>query len=199
MLWFDGQDLTRKPLEERRALLERIVTPSDKLQLTLSVDGRGKQLFDAAKQLGFEGVVAKRLGSTYVQARRSKDWRKVKAVNRIDCVILGWTPGEGSRSSGFGALLLGAYNNDELVWIGQVGTGFTEAVITDLRSRLDQIETKSPPVNAKDLPKDARWVEPDLVCEVEYLEITSAGKLRAPSFKGLRPDKLPVDAQLDPT
>jgi bifunctional non-homologous end joining protein LigD len=199
LLWFDGQDWSQQPLEERRDKLERIVTSSDALRTTIYVDGDGRRLFEAAKQLGFEGVVAKKLGTVYQSGRRSKDWRKIKAVNRMDCVIIGWTPGEGSRSAGFGALILGAYRGDELVWLGQVGTGFTEHTIDDLLTRLRPIETSQRPSDEPDLRalKGAHWVLPELVCEVEYLQITQQSKLRAPSYKGLRPDKLPSDCRLD--
>ena len=143
---------------------------------------------------------AKRLGSPYLPGRRSKDWRKIKAVNRQDCVVLGWTPGTGSRGATFGALLLGAYEGEELRWIGQVGTGFDDATLTALMKSLTAIEVDAPAVADPALrkTKGARWVRPELVAEVEYLEITSAGKLRAPSFKGLRPDKTPEECLLEP-
>ncbi|MGH2829687.1 MAG: non-homologous end-joining DNA ligase [Actinomycetota bacterium] len=198
-LWLDGADLTREPLQMRREILERIVTPSDALQPTIFVDGAGTALFASAKKLGFEGVVAKRLGSTYQPGRRSRDWRKIKATNRIDCVILGWTPGEGSRAHGFGSLLLGAYRGDEPVWIGQVGTGFTEAAIDKHMTTLKELEVPEsafPDPKLKAI-KGARFVRPELVCEVEYLQITADSKLRAPSFKGLRPDKAPEDCRLE--
>ncbi|MGH2663348.1 MAG: non-homologous end-joining DNA ligase [Actinomycetota bacterium] len=200
LLWFDGRDLTGEPLEERRRLLEEIVTETDRLRLTVVVEERGTDLFGQAKKLGLEGMIAKRLASQYVPGRRTKDWRKIKAVNRQDCLILGWTPGTRSRSSTFGALLVGAYRDGELIWIGQVGTGFTEAILADLLRRLKELERKNPPVDDPGLRalKGARWVEPELVCEVEYLEMTRVGKLRAPAFKGIRPDKAPADAVLEP-
>jgi bifunctional non-homologous end joining protein LigD len=162
--------------------------------------GDGRRFFAKAKELGFEGVVAKKLGSKYVSGRRTKDWRKIKAVNRQDCVVLGWTRGGGSRAETFGSLLVGAYSDGELIWIGQVGTGFTEPVLDDLMQRLKELEAKKPPITDPALlaVKGARWVRPELVCEVEYLQMTKAGKLRAPSFKGLRPDKVPADCLLEP-
>lgn len=199
LLWFDGRDLTREPLEERRRQLEEIVTVTGPTNLTVYTDGRGKQFFAKAKELGFEGVVAKKLGSQYIAGRRTKDWRKIKAVNRQDCVVLGWTRGGGSRNETFGSLLVGAYRDGELIWIGQVGTGFTESVLSDLMRGLGELETKKPPIAdpALSAVKGARWVRPELVCDVEYLQITKAGKLRAPSFKGLRPDKTPADCILE--
>ena len=200
LLWLDGRDLTGEPIEERRRVLEEVVTPVGPMLLTAIVDGDGLQLFEQARKHGFEGILAKKLGTRYVSGRRSRDWRKIKAVNTQDCVILGWTPGTGSRSRTFGALLIGAYRGDELRWIGQVGTGFTETVLDDLLDRLHAIETDAPPTDEAALAavKGARWVRPEVVCEVEYLEMTKAGKLRAPSFKGLRTDKLPADCLLEP-
>ncbi|MGH2682485.1 MAG: non-homologous end-joining DNA ligase [Actinomycetota bacterium] len=199
LLWFDGRDLTGEPLESRRELLEEIVTPDETMRLTTFVDGEGKRFFESARQLGFEGVLGKKLGSVYQPGRRSRDWRKIKALNRQSCVVLGWTPGTGSRSRTFGALLVGAHRGKDLVWIGQVGTGFTEPMLADLLERLVELETPEPPIDDPDLRKlkGARWVRPELVCEVEYLAMTSAGKLRAPSYKGLRPDKVPEDCLLE--
>src|ERR687891_2418555 len=129
-----------------------------------------------------------------------KDWRKIKATNQQDCLVLGWTPGTGSRGATFGALLLGAYRDGELIWIGQVGTGFTDGILRDLLKRLSDLEQSEPPIRDPELAavKGARWARPELVCEVEYLEMTRVGKLRAPSFKGLRPDKAPADCVLEP-
>ena len=199
LLFLDGRDLTAEPLEERRRLLEEIVTESGPTRLTYHVDGKGTPLFDATREQGFEGVIAKRLGSRYQPGKRSKDWRKIKALNEQDCVILGMTAGTGSRSSRFGALLLGAYRDGELIWIGQVGTGFTDAVLEDLREQLEPLTIPKPPVEDPGLRKlkGATWVKPELVCEVEYLQMTKVGKLRAPSFKGLRPDKAPQDCVLE--
>jgi bifunctional non-homologous end joining protein LigD len=201
LLWYDGRDLTREPLETRRALLEDIATETDLLRLTLIVDGEGRAFYESAKQLRFEGVVAKRLGSRYEPGRRTKDWRKIKALNHQDCVILGWTPGSGSRTSTFGALLVGAYRkrDGDLIWIGQVGTGFTDAFLADLMGQLKGLRSDEPPIEDPELRKlkGATWVRPELVCEVEFLEMTEGGKLRAPSFKGLRPDKLPADCVIE--
>ena len=125
LLWLDGHDLTGLALEERRELLETIVEQDHRLQVVTHVEGGGKAFAEVARELGLEGVVAKRTGSKYQPGRRSPDWRKIKLTNTQDCVILGWTPGQGGRSGTFGALLVGAYDDGELIWIGQVGTGFT--------------------------------------------------------------------------
>lgn len=198
VLWLDGADLTKRPLEDRRQILEEIVTETGPVKITYYVDGEGLKFFEAAKGLGIEGIIAKKLGSTYLPGRRSKEWRKIKILNSQDCVVLGWTSGAGSRSRTFGALLLGAYRGSDLIWIGQVGTGFTDAGLAELTGRLEELETDAPPIDDAALAKTkgARWVEPSLVCEVSYLEMTKAGKLRAPSFKRLREDKAPAECVL---
>jgi bifunctional non-homologous end joining protein LigD len=201
VLYLDGEEIIGLPLEERRERLERIVVADSpaRMQLTYAVDGDGVSFTASAKALGFEGVVAKRLGSAYHPGRRTGDWRKIKILNRQDCVVIGWTPGEGRRTDVFGALLLGAYDDGRLRWIGQVGTGFTDRMLTDLMGQLRPLQRNDPPIPDPELRKvkGAVFVEPQLVCEVEYLEMTSAGKLRAPSYKGLRLDKAAEDCILE--
>jgi bifunctional non-homologous end joining protein LigD len=201
LLYLDGEELIGEPLEERRARLEEIVVTDSpaRMQLTFFTDGDGVAFTEGAKKLGMEGVVAKRLGSKYHPGRRTSEWRKIKLLNTQDCVIIGWTPGEGRRTDVFGALLLGAYDDGELRWIGQVGTGFTDRMLDDLMARLKSLQREAPAVDDPELRKVKRasFVEPQLVCEVEFLQMTGAGKLRAPSYKGLRPDKAPEDCILE--
>jgi bifunctional non-homologous end joining protein LigD len=199
ILWLDGKDVTKLPLERRHELLEPLVVPGHRVLTTFHVDGEGKPLAAAARENGFEGVVAKKLGSIYRPGRRTGDWRKIKLLNRQDCVILGWTPGTGGRTRTFGALLVGAYDDGDLRWIGQVGTGFTDRMLADLMDRLEPLQRKDPPIDDPELRKvkGARFVEPALVCEVEFLEITGSNKLRAPSYKGLRTDKSPDECVLE--
>lgn len=201
LLWLDGQDLTGRPLHERRRLLQEVVSEGRGLQLIYWVEEEGRRFFEVARQHGLEGVIAKRAESRYLPGRRSDDWRKIKALRTQDCVILGATPGQGARRDAFGALLLAAHRDGRLVWVGQVGTGFTEATLRDLSARLQELEVEDPPIPDPELRrlKGVRWVRPALVCEVEYLQMTEGGrKLRAPSFKGLRTDKLPEDCVLEP-
>jgi bifunctional non-homologous end joining protein LigD len=199
VLWLDGEDLTALPLTERREHLREIVTETGPVSIPYSSDGEGCAFFEAVKGLGLEGMIAKRLASPYQPGKRGKDWRKVKALRTQDCVILGWTPGSGSRSEAFGALLVGAQLDGKTVWIGQVGTGFTGQLLAQIQRRLDELEIPSLAIDDRDLGgvRGAHWVRPELVCEVEYLEMTKGGRLRAPSFKGLRPDKLPEDCVLE--
>lgn len=199
LLWLDGRSLLAEPVEERRRLLEGVATETGRLRLTLHRDGQGKSMFAAVKAMGLEGMIAKRLGSPYLPGQRSRDWRKVKALKRTSCVVLGWTCGSGSRSTTFGSLLVGAHEDGRLVWLGQVGTGFTEPVLKDLLAKLVQLETGEPAAGDPALAalKGGRWVRPELVCDVEYLQLTAGRKLRAPSFKGLRPDKSPADCTVE--
>jgi DNA ligase D-like protein (predicted ligase)/DNA ligase D-like protein (predicted polymerase)/DNA ligase D-like protein (predicted 3'-phosphoesterase) len=200
ILWLDGEELTGAPLEERREALESIAERDDRLQVVTHVRGEGKAFVEAARKLRLEGVVAKKMGSRYQPGRRTADWRKIKLTNTQDCVILGWTRGEGGRGQTFGALLVGAIVDGVLKWIGQVGTGFTQKMQETLMEQLKPLERKTPPIDDRELKavKGATWVEPKLVCEVEYLELTkSTTKMRAPSFKGLRPDKAPDEAVLE--
>ncbi len=201
VLWLDGKDLTKLPLTERRARLEEIVVPGKGIDVTLVVPEHGLALWESAKQRGLEGMIAKRAASRYQPGRRSPDWKKIKVLNRDDFVILGWTPGQGGRGSSFGALLLGAYVDGALRWVGQVGTGFTDRTLVDLMAKLTALESDRPAVeDDPDLARvaGARWVRPELVASVEYLQVTDGGrKLRAPSFKGLRDDVLPEDCALE--
>jgi bifunctional non-homologous end joining protein LigD len=201
LLWLDGRDTTGLPLEQRRELLELITEQDHRLQVTAHIAGQGKALAEQARSLGLEGVMAKRLGSTYMPGRRGPDWRKIKLMNTQSCVILGWTAGKGGRAGSFGALLVGAIVDGELRWVGQVGSGFTDRMLADLMAKLEPLVRSEPPIDDPKLGavKDATFVEPELVCEVRFLEMTkSTKKMRAPSFRGLRPDVPPEDCVLEP-
>jgi bifunctional non-homologous end joining protein LigD len=201
ILWLDGEDLTKVPLTERRERLQGVVLEDNGIRLVYWAPDEGVRFYKAAKELGLEGVIAKRAAGRYQPGKRSEDWRKIKILKIQDCVILGWTPGQRGRSEAFGALLVGAYVDRKLRWIGQVGTGFTDHMLHDLMGRLKDLEADRPPIDDPELRKvkGARWVRPELVCAVEYLQMTGTGKLRAPSFKGLRTDKLPEDCILEPS
>jgi bifunctional non-homologous end joining protein LigD len=200
LLWLDGRDTTGLSLQERRELLELVVEQDHRLQVVTHLVGEGTAFTETARTLGLEGVVAKRLGSKYVPGKRTADWRKIKLRNTQDCVILGWTPGQGGRKGSFGALLVGALDGDTWRWIGQVGSGFTERALDRVMDQLSGLVRETPPIDDPGLLalKGATFVEPEVVCEVEYLEITkSTKKMRAPVFKGLRPDKLPDECVLE--
>jgi bifunctional non-homologous end joining protein LigD len=200
LLWLDGHDTTGLKLEERRELLELIAEQDERLQVVTHTEGEGVAFKVVAETLGLEGVMAKRLGSTYLPGKRTDAWRKIKLRNTQDCVVVGWTPGQGGRSGTFGALLVAALDGGIWRWVGQVGSGFTEQTLDRLREALEPLVRDTPPIDDPELAavKGATFVEPELVCEVEYLEITKGtGKMRAPSFKGLRPDKTPDECVLE--
>jgi bifunctional non-homologous end joining protein LigD len=195
LLFLDGQPLLDLPLAERRARLEEVLVETGDVRLSQVVEGAGTDFFEHAKGLGLEGIVAKRAASPYRPGARSPDWRKIKALCLQDCVIVGWTPGKGGRAATLGSLLLAVYDGGRLRYAGNVGTGFTQAFLADLLSRLAEREVDRPQFEGAPRVRGARFVRPELVCEVEYLRWTEDGKLRASSFKGLRPDKPPSDAR----
>ena len=194
VLEIDGVAVVDLPLLERRERLEALI---DQRQKTVQVSGffdDGEALYEAALEQGLEGVMAKRRGSRYAEGKRTRDWLKRKTHGRQEFVICGWTKGQGRRSGSFGALVLGAYREQELVWVGNCGTGFTERDIDELLAKLEPLRTDTPtfeeiPKMAKVRKGDVIWVQPKLVCEVEFAEWTHDGHLRAPSFQGLRDDK----------
>jgi bifunctional non-homologous end joining protein LigD len=193
LLWLDGEPLLDLPLVERRARLAEVLVETRDVRLSQVVHGRGVDFFEQARGLGLEGVVAKRAASPYRPGIRSHDWRKIKALRRQDCVIVGWTPGQGQRGPTLGSLLLAVSDGGRLRYAGNVGTGFTQAFLEDLLPSLVEREVAEPRFEGAPRLRGARFVRPELVCEVEYLKWTDDGKLRAASFKGLRPDKPPGD------
>jgi bifunctional non-homologous end joining protein LigD len=198
LLWLDGQSLLDLPLVERRARLVEVLVETRDIRLSQVVEGAGKAFFDQVKALQLEGIVAKRAGSPYRPGTRSHDWRKIKALCLQDCVIVGWTPGKGGRAATLGSLLLAVYDGGRLRYAGNVGTGFTHAFLADLLARLEELQVDKPQFEGFEgtlRPRGARFVRPELVCEVEYLKWTQDDKLRASSFKGLRPDKPITDAR----
>jgi bifunctional non-homologous end joining protein LigD len=198
LLWLDGQPLLELPLHERRARLEEVLVETRDVRLSQVVEGAGTAFFEQVKALQLEGIVAKRADSCYRPGTRSHDWRKIKALCLQDCVIVGWTPGKGGRAATLGSLLLAVYDDGRLRYAGNVGTGFTHAFLADLLDRLQELQVPKPMFEGFEgtpRPRGARFVRPELVCEVEYLRWTEDSKLRASSFKGLRPDKPPTDAR----
>jgi bifunctional non-homologous end joining protein LigD len=198
LLYLDGHSTMRLSYEERRELLEQLELEGPAWRTPAYHRGEGQALLDATAQLGVEGVVAKRLDCPYEPGRRSSAWIKVKNVGLQDVVIGGWTPGEGGRSSSLGALAVGVMEDDRLVYAGKVGTGFTDSTLKLLQRELAPLERDDSPFHGRQPPKGTRFEEPRLVASVEFREWTKSGTLRAPSFKGLRPDKDPAEAVREP-
>ncbi|GAB4322000.1 MAG: DNA ligase D [Dehalococcoidia bacterium] len=198
VLYLDGYDLSRVPLRDRKELLARVVLPSGNVAPVEYVTGDGVEAYRAAIDLGFEGLVAKRLDSAYQKGRRSPAWRKIKSRTTGDFVVGGYSRGEGSRAASFGGLLLGDYDPEgNLTYCGRVGSGFTDAALRDVLARLEPLRVEGSPF-AGDVPDAQRvtFVRPELVVEVEYAERTSAGLLRAPVFLRVRQDKAPDDLRV---
>lgn len=198
LLYLDGRRICDLPIEERKELLDDLVVPAENVQVSPHLIGEGIALAEAAAAKNLEGIVAKRLGSTYRPGKRAKEWIKIKVVHEADLVIGGWTRGEGSRSNSFGALLVGAHTDDGLLFLGAVGTGFSEKTIDALVPQLKELASDECPF--VDDPtgtggrfgkpiKNPSWLRPELVAKVEFRELTAGHRLRAPSFKGLHPDK----------
>ncbi|MDQ4047254.1 MAG: non-homologous end-joining DNA ligase, partial [Actinomycetota bacterium] len=192
----DGEDLRRRTLEERRARLQGFYRPSDcPVLLSETLDERLELILESARELGLEGVMAKRTDSRYVSGQRSRLWIKLKIEQTQEVVVGGWRPGKGERSDTVGALLLGIPDGGKLRYVGRVGTGFSTRELTELRQRMNGLSRKTSPfdqVPALDAA-GARWVNPDLVGEVAFGEWTGSGKLRHPVWRGWRLDKKPED------
>jgi bifunctional non-homologous end joining protein LigD len=190
LLEFDGHDLTSLPLRQRKAALRRAFDFHGPLRYTPHRNERGEELFREACAKGWEGLIAKRAASPYVHGR-SGDWLKLKCSFEQELVIGGFTPPRGSRER-FGALLVGYYEDGELRFAGKVGTGFSAATLRQLGDRLEALEVPASPFRrGGGQPRDARWVEPELVGQFAFGEWTRDGKLRHGRYLGLREDKRP--------
>lgn len=191
LLRLDGKDLRLVPLRTRKSLLRRALRFGGPLRFTTHRNEGGQQLLDDACRRGWEGLIAKVADGRYV-TRRSTDWLKLKCSKGQEFVIGGFTEPAGSRK-GFGALLIGYYEDGRLRYAGKVGTGYDQATLLDLRHRLDELATPRSPFSEPVREKGAHWVAPELVAEIGFTEWTQDGKLRHPRFLGLREDKKPRD------
>jgi bifunctional non-homologous end joining protein LigD len=206
MLWLEGISLMNVPLRERRKLLEAIAPKSGMVRLSENFDISGEEFFALADKMGLEGIVAKKATSLYVPDVRSKEWLKIKTEKHQEVVIAGYTKNE-NTSRKISALLLGIYDQDELVFIGPVGTGFTTKMQDDILQRLKPLETKKCPFREipeynkpsrfrpNPPPAEVTWVKPRLVAEISYRSVSSDGSLRHPSFRGIRDDKSPDEVR----
>lgn len=187
LLHWEGFNLTALPLRTRKSLLRKALRFEDPIRFTPHRNGDGVSYLKEACTKGWEGLIAKDARSEYEHSR-SKQWLKFKCVNRQEFVIGGFTDPEGHRR-GFGSLLIGYYEDSELRYAGRVGTGYDDALLESLRSRLGGLERKTPAFR-DDVPGEGvHWVTPKLVCEVAFTEWTEAHRLRHPRFIGLRDDK----------
>ena len=204
LLHLDGHDLCGLPLRDRRRLLDQVLEPGPRWRISPLHDD-GPALLEAATDRGLEGLVAKRLDSTYEVGKRTRTWIKVKVRLRQEMVIGGWLPGEGNRTGRLGALLVGYHDapgdGGPLRFAGRVGTGFKDAELTRLGGRLAELATDEcpfvPPPPRAEILRGPRWVRPELVAELEFGEWTHDDRLRHPSYLGLRDDKAAKDVTRD--
>ena len=192
LLWLDGELLTDLPYTERRGALEALGSGRTRWQMPPASTEHGDAALATSRELGLEGIVAKRLDSRYESGRRSSSWRKIKHDLRQEFVIGGWSPGEGWRSGGIGALLLGYYETDgTLHYAGKVGTGFSERELERLDALLAPIE-HGPRARSRGRVSRATHISSNrrFVAEVRFTEWTDAGRIRQPAYLGLRDDKV---------
>ena len=194
LLHLDGVDLTPLPYVERREALQRLAITGDPVDTPPYWTGdAGPALLDAAQELGLEGVIAKQLASAYQPGRRSPVWIKVPLTNTAEVVVAGYKAGGRQRSTAIGSLLIGMYDaSDRLVYVGQVSTGFSAEDLRDLQGRLTNLREPGSPFGGpvpRQHARQAQWVRPVLVADVTFRSWTPDGRLRQPSWKGLRPDR----------
>jgi bifunctional non-homologous end joining protein LigD len=189
VLYAAGHDLRSLPLRRRRAVLAKLLPVSKTVRLSESIEKSGRAYFRAAQKLGLEGILAKDLSSPYRSGERTRDWLKVKTQKRQEAVICGFTRPRASRRH-FGALVLGAHEKGELIWVGNVGAGFSAGSLKDIHEKLTPLVTaRSPFAKEPQINMPVTWVAPRLVCEVKFSEWTHEGLMRQPVFLGLRQDK----------
>jgi DNA ligase D-like protein (predicted ligase)/DNA ligase D-like protein (predicted polymerase)/DNA ligase D-like protein (predicted 3'-phosphoesterase) len=187
-LYLDGRAIVNEPLIRRREWLTDAIKRSNSYRLSELVEG-GADFFAAVKELGLEGVMAKQRHGTYLPGKRSESWLKIKTRQTLECAIIGYTRGQGDREASFGALHLAQATGQQLKYLGKVGTGFDEQLFKSISVELEKLTAIKRPVKEKPLD-DARsiWVEPKLICEVQFASLTDDGMLREPVFVRLRPD-----------
>ena len=196
-LYVDGRPIVNEPLMRRRAWLVDSVKPQQTYRVSEAIDD-GIGLFEAASRMGLEGIIAKERNSIYQPGKRTPHWLKIKTQRTTHCVIFGYTKGKGERGGRFGALHLGQFKDEKLVYVGKVGTGFNEKTSKAIMAELEKLEEIPRPVKEKPLDDSVSvWVKPELVCEVQYSSRVSTSHLREPVFIRLRPDLSAEDAVSD--
>ncbi|MBY3211898.1 non-homologous end-joining DNA ligase [Rhizobium laguerreae] len=185
LLYFDGHDLTRMDLSERRHILEDLMEgAAGAIRLSEEIDADGDQLLASACEHGLEGIIAKRRNAPY-RSGRTGDWLKIKCVQSDSFFVVGYEKSTAARGQ-IGSLLLGARKGDDLVYVGSVGTGFKERDVLQLRNIMDKITLKTPPLPYTGSRKNVVWLQPTLIAEIEYRAWTGDGTLRHAWYKGLR-------------
>lgn len=192
IIYFDKYDLTNLELIDRKKLLEQVIGQTEIIKLTEYIIKSGIKYYNEACKLGWEGIIAKNIHSSY-ESKRSRNWLKFKCLMQQEFVIGGYTEPEGRRP-GFGALLLGYYKNNDLIYVGKVGTGFDDHTLYEISRKLSSIEQKKSSFKEVNIPtRGIHWVKPNLVAEIKFSQWTSYDKLRHARFMGLREDKNPKE------
>lgn len=192
----DGESLIEKPLLERKKILRETVGEGKFIVHSVFVDEIGEMYYEAALQKGVEGIMAKKKLSRYEPGKRSSSWLKIKPLKSCDCVIFGYTGGDGSREKTFGALILGLYDGADPVYVGKVGTGFSENDLDSLLKIFNDLKGGEKHLAGVDTNEKITWLRPELVCEVGYQMVTADVRLRIPTFRGLRIDKIPEECTM---
>ncbi len=202
LLFADGRPLVDQPYRQRRAELDELALNGPYWQTPPAFTGvPGADVRAVSRQHGLEGIMAKRLASRYAAGKRSAAWRKIKNVHHQEFVVGGWKPGEGNRSEMIGSLIVGVQGESGLTYAGHVGTGFSQQALLMLTQRLAPLRRATSPFGST-IPAEhgrgAVWAEPEVVIEAEFALWTTAGRLRAASYRGLRDDKDPADVVREP-
>ncbi|MGI8734853.1 MAG: non-homologous end-joining DNA ligase [Pyrinomonadaceae bacterium] len=196
VIYLDGFDLTACQLTERKAMLEEILKPAKNVRYSDHIIGEGEKLYEAIAKVPLEGIIAKRLDSTYVQ-RRTPDWLKIKTTLESEVVVGGYTEPRNSRSY-FGALVVGLYSEGKLHYVAHTGGGFNQKTLEQVYKLMQPLKTKeSPFVDPPKTNEPVQWIKPKLVAQVKFSEWTADRRLRHPIFLGLREDKKPQECTFE--
>ena len=193
----NGQPLIDMPLIERKRILRETLHEGKHVVLSVFVEGDGEFYYQEALKKGVEGVMGKKKDSRYTLGVRSENWLKIKKLLSADCVIFGYTAGQGKRKAGFGALILGLYDKNKPVYVGKVGTGFSETTMDQLMETFQKLKSPEPTIEGVDVAEEVTWLRPELVSEIVYQIVTKDGRLRMPRFRSLRTDKTPFECTVE--
>jgi bifunctional non-homologous end joining protein LigD len=199
ILYLDGKDLQRLPFLERRKILSDTIEENSRIRISDFIEEIGKEIFDKTKSMGLEGIVAKHKSSKYLQGIRSRDWLKIKNIKTQDCIIIGYTKGEGNRENYFGSLLLAAYDSkSKLRFVGHTGSGFDFDQLEKVYERLQKMKVEKCQISYVPYTnRDPVWINPELVAEIKFSNWTGEKIMRAPIFLKFREDKIPKDCIIE--
>lgn len=198
ILYLDGKNLQNLEFLQRRSILSKVISKNNKILISEFFEENGKEVFDSVKAMNLEGIVSKCKSSRYIQGTRSREWLKIKTIKTQDCVVIGYTRGEGNREDYFGSLLLAVYDSNKLRFVGHSGSGFDFAQLDEIYNKLQQIRIEKCPVDY--IPYTNRapvWIEPKFVAEVKFSGWTNEKIMRAPIFLRFREDKRPEECIIE--